>query len=155
MRFMMFAQPGEKPELRDDLDRDRLLTLLDDTATDHAMISNDLALVVGENSLLRPGRAFLEIDALLPGSSPELVRAPAALVRVGANLDLCDLGDGAESVEMIEAHLATGARWLWPVKIEGRIYLQTADGSDVRRHPALAYAVFEEADFVEQVTKNP
>lgn len=155
MEFLLFSAEATAPSLRSDLSQTRLLELLDDEATDHAMVGTDLALVVGESSLLRPGRPFLELGSLLPGRPSELVRAPAALVRVDADLGLRDLGDGPGGLAAVQAHVAETLRWWWPVRIGETVYLRSAGGADVRRHPTLAYAAFDEEDFVEQVAKNP
>jgi hypothetical protein len=124
-----------------------LLSAVEDTATDHAMIDADLALVTGDESLLRPGRPFLEVASLIPGRPPELVRAPAALVHLGSDLALRDLAERPGGVAAVEAHLATGLRWWWPVLIDGVVHLRDATGCVVKQHPALAYAVFTEDDF--------
>lgn len=155
MQFLHFGADASEPRLHADLSQARLLELLDDEATDHAMVAADLALVVGESSLLRPGRPFLEIGSLIPGRPPELVRAPAALVCVDAELGLRDLGEHPGGLAAVQAHVAESLRWWWPVRIDGTVYLRSAGGADVRRHPTLAYAAFEEEDFVEQVAKNP
>lgn len=155
MQFLLFSTDAAGPRLRADLTEARLLELLDDEATDHAMVGPDLALVVGESSLLRPGRPFLELGSMIPGRPPELVRAPAALVRVDAELGLRDLGDGPGGLAAVQAHVAETLRWWWPARIDGTVYLRSAGGADVRRHPTLAYAAFDEEDFVEQVAKNP
>jgi hypothetical protein len=154
MKFLTI-EPLEGIAAVDGLSPTTLLQFVADTATDHALIADDLALVVGENSLHRPGQPFLEVASLIPGAQPELVRGPAAVVRVTDGLDLQDLEDRPGGIEVVRAHLAAATTWWWPVRIEGEIYLRDASGSRVRRHPVLAYATFSEDDFGEQVTKNP
>jgi hypothetical protein len=146
MWFVTMTAPDEITT-RSDLSNEALLSAVEDTATDHAMIDADLALVTGEESLLRPGRPFLEVDSLVPGRSPELVRAPAALVYLGPDLALRDLAERPGGIAAVEAHLATGLRWWWPVLIDGVVHLRDAGRREVKRHPALAYAVFTEDDF--------
>ena len=146
MWFVTMTAPDEITA-RSDLSNEALLSAVEDTATDHAMIDADLALVVGEESLLRPGRPFLEVASLVPGRPPELVRAPAALVYLGPDLALRNMAERPGGVAAVEAHLATGLRWWWPVLIDGVVHLRDTEGREVKQHPALAYAVFTEDDF--------
>ncbi len=61
------------------------------------------------------------MTSLIPGAQPELVRGPAAIVRVDDALDLLDLSDRVGGVEGVRSHLAAAATWWWAVQIDGQL----------------------------------
>ncbi len=155
MKFLVLRGPDDGVVVRDDASPGALLELVDDVATDHALIGPGIAVVTGESSLLRPGQPFLEIDSMVAGGRPELVRGPAAIVRIDDDAQLVDLGSDPQELERVEDHIRNGHRWWWPVTVEGRVYLSSRGGGVTKRHPSLRFAVFSDADFVGQVTKSP